>query len=179
MSRAIAFVGLSGVGKSTLIRSLAERIELQHLSAGSLIGEEKARLQEALNHDELRFADIAANQQLLIDGFNRTRNNHAALVVLDGHTVIDTNLKLEAIPAWVFQAIGIESFIFLRADPAEILKRRISDTTRTRPMISVTKIAMHQTFAIEVTQACAAELSIPCHIVDTEDVNSILGILTS
>ena len=179
MARTIAFVGLSGVGKSTLIRSLADRIELQHLSAGKLIGEERARLQEALNHDELRLADIATNQQLLIDGFKRKRDNHAALVVLDGHTVIDTNLKLEAIPASVFKAIGIEAFIFLRADPAEILQRRISDTTRTRPMINVTEIAMHQAFAIEVTQACAGELSIPCHIVDTDDVEFILGILNS
>lgn len=179
MTKTVAFVGLSGVGKSTLIRSLAERIELQHLSAGKLIGEEKARIKEALNHDELRLADIAVNQQLLIDSFNRKKDISAGLVVLDGHTVIDTNLKLEAIPTSVFRAIGIELFIFLHVNPSEILKRRTLDSSRNRPLIGVTEIAEHQAFALEVTESCARELSIPCHVVDTDDINFIISVLNS
>jgi adenylate kinase len=177
MSRTIALVGISGVGKSTLIRFLAKSIELQHLSAGSLIREEKARRLEAVKHDNLRLADIEDNQQLLIDGFNRKRDNEAALVILDGHTVIDTNQKLEAIPASVFGALGIEVFIFLQADPAKILKRRILDTTRTRPIISIAEIRLHQEFAIKVTQTCAEQLSISCYIIENCDRSLIMNIL--
>jgi adenylate kinase len=179
MTRIVACVGLSGVGKSTLIKSLAERIKLQHLSAGRLIGDEKARRQEAQQHDELRLADIGDNQKLLIEGFRRKLDRSASVIIIDGHTVIDTDQTLEPIHYRVFKALGIEMFIFLQAEPTEILQRRMSDASRTRPVISVKEIERHQEFAIEVTKACAGELSIPCYIVVVDDFEFILGILKS
>ncbi len=170
MVHTVAVVGISGVGKTTLIRSLSDRLSFQHLSAGSLIGEEKARLAQMLDHDDLRLADIGDNQRLLIEGFRRQRNPSTLLVILDGHTVIDTLKGLEPIPAWVFAELHVQMFVFLRADPAQILKRRTSDKLRKRPVISVDEVARHQDFALEVTLSHARDLAVPCHVISAEDV---------
>src|SRR5690606_26018630 len=117
----------------------------------------------------LRLANIDDNQALLIEGFQQSRDYAFPLAVMDGHTVIDTGDSLEPIPAEVFRSLGIDMFVFVRAEPQVIVERRASDTSRRRPQLSADKIASHQTEAIQLTRKIAAELSIPMHLVTASD----------
>lgn len=68
--RVAALTGISGVGKSTLLTALSQRVDFVHLQAGALI--KKAReseLGQSIEHDQLRNIDLDQNQQLLINGF--------------------------------------------------------------------------------------------------------------
>jgi ABC-type dipeptide/oligopeptide/nickel transport system ATPase component len=87
----VALVGISGVGKSTLLRAAAETIQFQHLQASALIKAAKEKqTAETVVTDDLRTADITDNQALLVQGFSDARDPSKTLIVLDGHTVIDT-----------------------------------------------------------------------------------------
>ena len=60
----VAFTGLSGIGKTTFLRHLAESIKFQHLTGGSLIA--AARDANPDERDALRYADLDENQRMLI-----------------------------------------------------------------------------------------------------------------
>lgn len=173
----VMIVGVSGVGKSTFIRSLAEDIPFQFLSAGSLIKNQTEQRQQKIDRDILRLADIGDNQALLIEGFRQSRNFAFPLAVLDGHTVIDTGRNLEPIPTKVFHELGIDIFVFLSAEPETIAERRAKDTSRRRPLLSVDIIAHHQTEAIRITEKIATELSIPMKLITASDREQVITFL--
>lgn len=85
--KVVAFTGISGVGKTTFLKKLSERVSFQHLTGGSLIA--AARQADADQRDTIRHADLDENQQLLIDGFFVARDQQVELVIMDGHVVID------------------------------------------------------------------------------------------
>lgn len=169
MPRIIAVVGVSGVGKTTMLRTLCAKLDFQHLSAGKIIGDERARRQEETAHDELRLADINDNQNLLIQGFLTTAETNTKLVILDGHTVIHAKDKLQPIPPEVFGELGIGMFILIRGNVDTIEKQRKMDQNRSRPELSRSQIEEHQDFAIDVTKFCADELKVPFHILEAGD----------
>jgi adenylate kinase len=69
MSRVVCIVGISGVGKTTLINHLNESVDFQHLSAGQIIKKQReSEIGKAQEHDRLREQNIDENQRLLIDG---------------------------------------------------------------------------------------------------------------
>lgn len=164
-ARTILVTGISGIGKTTFINSLGHNGSIQFLSAGSLIKAERERLKDEIHRDMLRFADIGENQKLLIEGFRRTKDHTASLVLLDGHTVIDTQDGLVQIPTEVFSALEIDMFVFLEDEPQLILDRRANDKSRTRPKLAIDILAQHQTEALGITRKIATEMSAPLQVV--------------
>jgi len=163
--RVIALTGVSGVGKSTLIKTLAASIRLEHLQASALIKEGRhASGDAALTQDQLRLVDIDENQQFLVRGFRLKAGTSTGLVILDGHTVIEMDEGLTPIDARVFGAIGIDSMIFLADDPEAITRRRRNDTTRKRPVRSVDNLLRIQEEAESHAATICRELDIPLYI---------------
>jgi adenylate kinase len=68
----VALFGISGVGKSTLLREISDLVAFQHLEASALIrkGREAAGARD-ISTDTLRQLNIGENQQLLISEFRR------------------------------------------------------------------------------------------------------------
>src|SRR5271155_3811835 len=162
--RVVALTGISGVGKSTLIKTLAASVPLKHLQASALIKEGRRASGDAvLTPDQLRLVDIDENQQFLVRGFRLSIGTSKRLVILDGHTVIERNGDLIRIDARVFGAIGIDSMIFLADDPDAIAKRRHNDTTRNRPVTSVDDLRLIQEEAQNHAVAICQALGIPLH----------------
>ncbi|WP_414462428.1 ATP-binding protein [Hyphomicrobium sp. DY-1] len=173
----IALVGISGVGKSTLLRAAAETLTFQHLQASALIKEAKERrTSAAVASDELRTADIADNQALLVEGFGLARNSGDALVVLDGHTVIDTPLGLITIEPSVFAAVGVTQFIFVADDPNAILSRRTDDQSRNRPQRSALELEQHQEQAVLAAFKAALHLGVPLHMLTPHQREALIEI---
>jgi adenylate kinase len=154
-----AFVGISGVGKTTFLKRLREKLEFQHLSAGSLIL--RAASSEYTERDELRFNDIDENQHLLISGFKSARDEAALRVVLDSHTLIQTPGGIREISACVFEMIRIDGLIHLSSTPELILRNRTNDPGRSRPQLSISEIAEHQAASLSVARRIAEALRIP------------------
>lgn len=176
-SKTAMIVGVSGVGKTTFIRSLEGLVPFQLLSAGSLIKAERERQQKQIDRDALRFENISDNQSLLIDGFRRAKDHSVDLVILDGHTVIDIGNGIELIPADVFRALGIGMFVFVEAEPQAIVDRRKIDASRQRPELSADTIARHQTEALRHTRHIAQEVSVPTEVVTASDNRRLATLL--
>jgi len=170
----VIIVGLSGVGKTTFIQELKEFLTFQHLSAGSIIKNEKERLAQDIQRDKLRFQDIADNQKLLVDGFHNEKDKDTPLIILDGHTVIDTPQGLEPIPANVFKLLEIDMFVFLGAKPEVIKRQRENDDSRNRPKIDIEAIDQQQQIAIKLTRKISQENSVQCEIVQSNDKEQLL-----
>jgi adenylate kinase len=175
----VAITGLSGVGKSTLLRKLASTVSFQHLQASALIREARRSDQQSLTLDQLRSVDIDENQELLANGFTRAVNRGAGLIVLDAHTAIELDDKLVLIGTNVFGAIGISSMIFLVDDCAEIIKRRLNDKERQRPIKSLEKLRSTQNQSLQHTEEICRVLGIPISVFSSNDHSAVAKLLLS
>ena len=94
--------------------------------------------------DSLREANINENQQFLTIGFLRAVDPEAQIVIIDGHSVIDTPSGLVPIEPAVFAKLRIQRVIFLVDDPSEIFRRRAGDRSRNRPARTVDDLRPHE-----------------------------------
>lgn len=168
--KVVAVVGLSGVGKTRVLKELSEKIPFLHLQASQIIKNEQVRRHGSPSTSEqLRSGQIIDNQRLLISGFEYQTANCDSLVVFDGHVVIDAGSSIIEIPSSIFKALKCESLVVLTDDPSDLVRRRLADRTRVRPLRSRLQIERQQTRMIEVAQRIACELSIPCCVLSIGD----------
>lgn len=180
MTRRLALLGLSGVGKSTLIGQVGRCVPLLHLQASGLIKAEQAqRLQTQDTSEALRTGPVLDNQALLIAGFRRLTERAALPVVFDGHSVIDGRDGLVEIPSAVFAALGLDAVCFLFADPATICERRSRDTGRNRPIRDTRTLGAHQTFAATVAERIARDIDRPFYILKADARARLLQLVRS
>jgi adenylate kinase len=175
----VALLGLSGVGKSTLLHALASDVTFQHLQASAVI--KAARDTQALSSlsvDELRRANIDDNQALLIAGFAAARDPSASLIVLDGHSVIDAPQGLVRIPPGVFAQLGIQLVIFLADDAGAIAARRQQDPSRQRPNRTTEELEQHQADALASAFLAARHLNTPLMVFSPSHIEDVRRVLT-
>ncbi len=178
MSRRVALLGLSGVGKTTMLNRLSALIEFTHLEASTLIKAEQARRSIATQSSErLRTGPVIENQGLLIAGFSYEAASIGGPIVFDGHSVIDGANGLIEIPIEVFAALGLQAISVLQAEPADILARRLSDRARLRPARSVEALAEHQTKAINVARAIANKLNLQFELLRTDEETKLATLI--
>ena len=151
--RIVAFTGISGVGKTTFLRQLAELIDFQHVTGGSLIA--TAREAASAARDAIRHANLDENQRLLIEGFVLACDPHSKLVIMDGHVVIDDGDGLSKISSEVFRALGVSIIVHLESEPERIAENREGDTSRSRPTYPSNILEQHQVLSRAHAQACA------------------------
>ncbi|KAF5880555.1 MULTISPECIES: AAA family ATPase [Rhizobium] len=171
--KVVALAGLSGIGKSTLLEDARRRLVFEHLQASDLIKSERQERQgKPVAHDLLREGNIDDNQTLLLSGFMRHAPKEG-LIVLDGHTIIDTPDGLVEISPSIFSAIGVSRFVVLVDDVEKIALRRLSDTRRTRPFRSSEELAEHQERSVLATYRAALALRVPLLIVSLNEHSDI------
>jgi len=157
----VALLGLSGVGKSTVLNSFTS-VAFQHIQASAIIKERRAKLEdEALSNDDPRKFPIDDNQQLLIEGFKDTLQPSPSLAILDGHSAIETKSGVVLIEPSVFAAIGVQHIVFLADHPSALAKRRDRDPSRRRPPASEQQLRALQDMALAQAAVIARELDIP------------------
>lgn len=159
MSRKIGVLGLSGVGKSTLIGRIQEVMPVLHLQASGLIkAEQSYRAQNADTSEALRLGAVIDNQALMIVAFQREAARTKLPIIFDGHSVIDGSDGLIEIPSTVFRELGLDAIFFLAADPRLISERRLADRERQRPFRDVDTLRDYQKIAEAAARRIAAEM---------------------
>ncbi|MEQ6249885.1 AAA family ATPase [Sulfitobacter sp. HNIBRBA3233] len=176
--KTIAFVGISGIGKSTFLKAVVDETPFLHLEASNLIKDELSLVrQQTHSSEDLRIGAVLDNQTLLIRAFKRHTAGQNGLVILDGHTVVDTGSGLLNIPASVFGEMNVQAILFLQDDPEAIQSRRAADTSRVRPVRTAEEIQSHQQAALLSAADIALELSIPLHVVTHSSAQTVMDIL--
>lgn len=176
MTRRVALLGLSGVGKSTLIGRLNERRPVLHLQASGLIKAEQAhRKQQSEDSESLRLGAVVDNQALMVAAFRRVAADTALPIVFDGHSVIDGRDGLVEIPSSVFAELEVSTIFYLSADPNAIAARRLADAARDRPERNAEVLAEHQRFAHNTARRIAEEIGCAFIPVANGDVDRILA----
>jgi len=170
----VAVVGISGVGKTTLVRELADRIPIKHLQASALIKAEQARLGlSACTSEELRVGPVIDNQSLLVSGFRNALTVSDGAVVFDGHVMIDAGDRIIEVPDSVFADLGCDHIVVITEDPEIIARRRARDVARQRPVRSVSQISSQQHLSVEIAKRIAQSLGIPCTVIRSADPRTL------
>lgn len=178
MSKVVAVVGLSGVGKTSLITRIASELPLKHIQASTIIKQEQAMRQtEALTSEQLRLGDVLQNQFLLIDGFHRAIGGTDKLIVLDGHVLIDGRDGVVEVPTDVFRRIGCQQFLIIEDEANRIYERRRSDSSRSRPVRSLAELCDQQRHSTQWAKQIASELCIRCSVLRPSDISKARQIL--
>ena len=160
--RVVGLTGLSGVGKVYFASNLVREVAVDHVTASSLILQEKKVYEKKPEQRErLRLGNLDENQELLVAAIRRLASTSSASLLLDCHVVIDGANGLKKLQAPVFEKCGVEMFIFLYDDAEAIRLRRQTDTTRIRPNLSSEQIEIHQQIALRHCADLCVELAIP------------------
>lgn len=174
MSRRIAVLGLSGVGKSTLIGRIGATIPLLHLQASNLIKAEQIyRAQYPDSSETLRTGAVVDNQSLMIAAFHRAAGATELPIIFDGHSIIDGRNGLVEIPPTVFRDLGLDAICLLTADPATIVERRRRDVGRKRPYRDIVTLQFHQEAAEIAARRVAAEIQRPFVLLSGNKVETV------
>lgn len=164
----VGLFGLSGVGKTRYAQDVVARVpRVLHLQASELL-----RRASGLCDEELRTAQrdrLVANQDALASALEEARSGQRDRpVLIDAHSVIDNDVELVDVPFQAIRPLGIDAFVFLRADPGLIVVRR-SRSDRHRPYRSADTLAEHQHRALDACMVYATRSGAPLTIVDAVD----------
>ncbi len=99
------------------------------------------------------------------------------MVILDGHTVIDTPDGLVEIEPNVFRMLEVSRFVILTDGPEEIYRRRLADPERKRPVRSVDELRQQQERSVIVAYRAALELGVPVVILVNAGVQDVVEVL--
>lgn len=170
----VALVGVSGVGKSTLLRGLTHRISFQHLQASDLILHASEMEEDGnVNKDDLAKRNIVSNQEKLVKGFKAKKSVQERLIILDSHTVIDTPDTYVYIEPRVFAKMGVSKIIMLSDEPQTILNRREKDNERIRPSRTIQEIERLQVEVVAHSFKISLALKIPVLILNAQNPLSL------
>lgn len=154
-------VGIAGVGKSTVISRAAELLSQKNTKAtiivfGTLMFEESKKM-GLKNRDEMRKLSIE-DQHLLQDiAAKRIAQMNEEILIIDTHMFINTTEGYyPGIPSRLLEILKPPYLIMIAADPAEIVRRRTTDNTRDRDIVSLENIRNE----LEISKAMVATSSV-------------------
>lgn len=172
----IIIAGLSGVGKSYLMKQLlAVNPHCVNFSAGTLL----KRGMQAQDRDALRLlgADkVLANQQILAEELNKERKqlNNTHTILLDAHMLIDGDEEEIELPLEVFERFKPACFAILTEDVDTLAKRREADATRSRPVRDVVTLKKQQERSIALARQYAEVMGVPFLHITHRDYSSLV-----
>lgn len=145
MTKRVIIVGIPGVGKSTVITKVSENLSQQGIDSriaeyGKIMFEQAKQL-EIRNRDQLRKLSIDQQKTLQEMTANYINSLGNDVVIIDTHMMISTDHGFyPGMPLKILNIINPTHLILITASSEEILKRRVSDSTRQRDLISVEQI---------------------------------------
>ena len=154
-------VGIAGVGKSTVISRAAELLSQKNIKAtiivfGTLMFEESKKM-GLKNRDEMRKLSIEDQHLLQDKAAEKIAQMNEEILIIDTHMFINTTEGYyPGIPSRLLEILKPSYLIMIAADPAEIVRRRTTDNTRDRDIVSLENIRNE----LEISKAMVATSSV-------------------
>ena len=128
----IGLFGISGSGKTFLSDCLADRLEsFSFVSASGLL----KKYGGVIDYEKLQKENVSSNQEALILAYElHKKNNINTLVEL--HGVVETPEGEFWVPQEILKNLNLDLCFYLKANPSEIYKRRVIDSSKRRRLIS-------------------------------------------
>jgi len=159
-NKKVVIVGISGVGKSTIVTKLVE-ILTSHDKTVSVVSFGTIMLDEAkkkgiTDRDQLRKLSMGDQQNLQKTAGEIIAKYDDDVVIIDTHTFISTpSGYYPGLPDYVLKIIKPANFISVSARPEDIYNRRMKDETRNRDKISIDEIKKELSIHESMLSTCS------------------------
>jgi adenylate kinase len=162
-SNRVIIVGIPGVGKTTVVSRVVELLKEKNVKVSvSIFGTvmfNEAKKKGVQNRDDLRKLSVKEQRELQSMAARTIASISDDVVIVDTHAFISTQEGFyPGLPNNVLEILNPDSFIMISARPEEIYNRRMTDTTRTRDIVSIDAIKKE----LDVTSAMLSTCSILC-----------------
>ncbi len=162
-SNRVIIVGIPGVGKTTVVSRVVELLKEKNVKVSvSIFGTvmfDEAKKKGVQNRDDLRKLSVKEQRELQSMAARTIASISDDVVIVDTHAFISTQEGFyPGLPQNVLEILNPDSFIMISARPEEIYNRRMTDTTRTRDIVSIDAIKKE----LDVTSAMLSTCSILC-----------------
>lgn len=162
-SNRVIIVGIPGVGKTTVVSRVVELLKAKNVKVSvSIFGTvmfDEAKKKGVQNRDDLRKLSVKEQKELQSMAARTIASIADDVVIVDTHAFISTQEGFyPGLPHNVLEILNPDSFIMITARPEEIYNRRMTDTTRTRDIVSIDAIKKE----LDVTSAMLSTCSILC-----------------
>jgi adenylate kinase len=162
-SNRVIIVGIPGVGKTTVVSRVVEFLKEKNVKVsvstfGTIMFNE-AKKKGIKNRDDIRKLSVKEQKELQSTAARTIASITDDVVIVDTHAFISTQEGFyPGLPHNVLEILNPNSFIMISARPEEIYNRRMSDTSRTRDIVSIDAIKKE----LDVTSAMLSTCSILC-----------------
>lgn len=176
----ILVCGVSGVGKTKLLNEVPRFLpSVAVWRASEIIGAARNILDPEVLRT-LPTEEILQSQSLLVQGFEVQRREFPGLLVLlDAHSVIDSDSGFIEIPVDVAARFAPSGILHVSDDPPRILERRIADTRRIRPTRTVDQLREYQRRSVEVCEGYRDALKVPLIEVRSGNIDGFINAIQS
>ena len=162
-SNRVIIVGIPGVGKTTVVLRVVELLKERNVKVSvSIFGTvmfDEAKKKGVQNRDDLRKLSVKEQKELQSMAARTISSIADDVVIVDTHAFISTKEGFyPGLPHNVLEILNPDSFIMITARPEEIYNRRMTDTSRTRDIVSIDTIKKE----LDVTSAMLSTCSILC-----------------
>ena len=159
-SKKVIIVGIPGVGKSTLVAKIVEKLKAKQTSVivqsfGTVMLEE-AKKNGISDRDELRRLSMPEQKKIQKLAAEKISKLEDDLVIIDTHAFIVTKAGFyPGLPTHVLDIIKPANFISVSARPEEIYNRRMKDKTRHRDLVSIESIKKELAVQDAMVSSCS------------------------
>jgi adenylate kinase len=135
----IIVAGIPGVGKTTVLQELEavrqeKNVDLKIVNFGDVMNQLFKKHGKGVHRDHMRRQDIALQTRIQQQAARKiARMSGISSLVVDTHMFVRTVDGLwPGTPRRVLEALHPDIIVLIEADPEEVARRRISDTSRER-----------------------------------------------
>ncbi|MBC7114747.1 MAG: adenylate kinase [Archaeoglobi archaeon] len=152
----IVVTGIPGVGSTSVVKKALEKSDFKYVNYGDVMFEIASERGLVSHRDEIRKLPEKIQREIQKEAAERI-SSMSGRVVVDTHCTVKTPKGyLPGLPKWVLDALSPRQIILVEAHPEEILRRRASDKSRKRELVSPEEIAEHQELNRKIVMAYSA-----------------------
>jgi adenylate kinase len=169
--KVVVIAGIPGSGSTTVLSKALEELDYLHVNYGDVMLEVAKGDGLVDNRDDLRKLSPDIQKEVQENAAQSIREkSEQSNIIVDTHCTINTPSGfLPGLPKWVLDQLKPDMFVLLEADGDEILKRRISDTTRNRDSERLKDIELHQEMNRAASMAYAVLTGATVKIIENHD----------
>lgn len=169
--KVVVIAGIPGSGSTTVLSNVLKELDYMHVNYGDVMLEIAKDDGLVDNRDDLRKLSPDIQKEVQKNAAQSIRDkSEQSNIIVDTHCTINTPSGfLPGLPKWVLDQLKPDMFILLEADGDEILKRRISDTTRNRDSERLKDIELHQEMNRAASMAYAVLTGATVKIIENHD----------